>query len=349
MTRNRLVALVAGLALAASVGIPAQAATPVQPSPPAATHGGPPAQSKTDDHGRPPVHTTGPSEDLSAQMAPPSAQVVRHYTGGYDFATNDGAFAGMKLRDNYKDSASYHNITEMSVEQSAADNIVEIGWGKGSFCSTSANCLFGYHWVNGVPQGYNVGFQDYAATNLNLGEALAGETAGCASGSTKNERFGIRKLMNGWGLWADLCYGDSGTGSAGQYIGEFPFTRWTSQGTSMTSSDLVQVFNETAVQYTPGSSTDDGYPCDDQGGSLASPTSGTGMRLADLKLQGVLDSAVNMTPFAVSSGGYYDADMPGHYEAHPLTGQPVGNVRYVNAGGLGFGATPGNTAGSLNC
>lgn len=342
MNRTRILAVATGVALAltAAVQAPVHAAPPAQPGAAADKHGGPPAHDTA---------TVPPGRNQS-RAVPPSAMVIRHYTGGYDDATNTGGFAGMKTRDNYRSPDSYHNLTELSVEQKVGDaNTIEIGWGKGSWCSTSAICLFGYHWIAGVPQGYNVGFTDYAGSALNLGDALAAETAGCASGSAKNERFGIRKLTTGWGLWADLCYGDAGTGSAGQWLGEFAFTRWTSQGSAFTSADRVQVFNETASDYVPASSVDDGLPCDDQGGSLASPTSGTGMRLADIMLQDVPNGSVNVTPYNTSSGGYFDAEQAGNYEAYVLSGQPAGNARYINAGGLGFGSATGDTTGVLNC
>lgn len=294
----------------------------------------------------------------SAKALPPTSDIVRTYSGGRQGVTNTGITAGLKFVDNFRDTSAagsdYTNLIEISA-QDGNGNIVEVGWGKGllSSCGTAA-CMFVYSWVNGVGQGFGVGYTDYAGSSFNPGDPMAGtsESAGCTnSAAARNARFGLRRsdTTNAWLVWADLCYGDA---TAGQWIGEFPQSNWTSQGASFLTSDFVQAFNETATQYTVGSTALDGFPCSDQGPTLATSTSGTGMRIADVQIQGV--PTVNLTPFIVSSGNYIDSEMVGKYGAAALAGQPVGNVTYVNAGGPGFGpdgsGTPsGNTVGGINC
>jgi hypothetical protein len=294
------------------------------------------------------------SHQRKTALTPPSSMVVRAYTGARQGIVSTGFTAGMKVRDNYWDTYDYHNLTEISVQDNS-DNIVELIWGHGSWCPSSATCLASFYWVNGVgASNYNVGFVDYAGSNLNMGDTLTGttETTGCTLPASKNERFSIAKntTTGAWMLWADLCYGDS---TAGQWLGEFPASLWTSSGASFTQSDFVQIFNETATQYNAGGSpNNDGYPCSDQGASLATSVSGTGMRFADMTLTGVANTSVNFVPYVDSTGGYINSEMttpaPGKYGAAILAGQPAGNARYINAGGLAFGPT-GNTVGGANC
>lgn len=292
----------------------------------------------------------GQRRALSAAAVPPSPMTIRWYSGGYQYATNEGINIGMKARDNYFDTAGdYHNITQISVQDTATGNAVELGYGKGGIgCNSGVwgqMCVFAGVRVGGTWQGYNVGEVDWAS-NFNLGDALFTETAGCTSTTSpaRNERFGIRKNTTslGWMLWVDVCYGDT---TAGVFFAEFPASLWPG---GFASSDLVQMFNETATPYNPANPGEDGYSCSDQGGSLATTTSGTGMRFADATISGLANTAVNLTPFAQTTGGYYDADLPGRYAAAVLAGQPAGNVRYINAGGLG--TNPAGTAdGGLNC
>lgn len=345
-----LAAIVAGVAVASA---PVNASVPDWDKVVTATK--PDGTSKSD-HVFPPRGGTS----KSAKTLPPSSGTIRTYTGGSQWVTNTGLFSGVKFRDNFRDTSAtgsdYHNLIELAVEDTSG-NAVEMGWGKGSWCPTSAACLFTFYWVNGGSTwGYNSGYSDYAGSSFNPTDTVAGttETAGCTLPASKNERFGIRlnTTTNAWMLWADLCYGDS---TLGQWIGEFPQSLWSGSGASFLSSDYVEIFNETATEYTVGSSSLDGFACSDQGGSLATSVSGTGMRIADINIQDVALGSVNFSPYVWSTGNYIDTEMVGKYGAAVLAGQPAGNARYINAGGLGFGPDgsgslgDGNSVGGANC
>lgn len=318
------------------------------------------AKDKSARKGAPPVITRGKSGKASVQAVPtaaplpPNGSAVYWYAGGVEFDTNQGAFAGMKsYNSGYRHSNDNHTHAEIAVIDTTLGqgmrNMVEIGRGN-TYCAGTPPCLWGFHWVKGVPApgGYNSAFTDYTASSLNLGDSLAGttETAGCtSSASARNQRFGIRwnATTPGWMLWADLCYGDA---TAGQWLGIFLASLWTSQGVTFTTSNQVQVFEEVTSWYDPATNPSfDGIPCSDAGpGGLANSGStypGSGQRIADVTLQNVANANVNMDLFA-DGGGSLGLDPSGMYASVALAGQPAGNVRYFNAGGPGSaGTTPG--------
>lgn len=292
----------------------------------------------------------------SKSLVPPTEPEWEYYwSGGGQNIANEGANAGMRIwsapyLDAARDGHSHAEIAVIQKVSGGLDNYVEIGWGSAPFgyCSgKTAPCLWGYHWIKGVPQGYNVNFTDWSSS-LNLGDSLAGttESAGCtSSASMRNQRFGIRWNTNpaspGWMLWADLCYGDA---AAGEWLGQFNHSLWTAQGVTFNSSNQVQIFEEVPSYYSPSEDpTYDGIPCSDAGpGGLANSGStypGSGQRIGDVVLAAVPNSSVNMTLFSSTKFG---ADPSGMYNAAALATEPPGNVRYFNAGGPG---SAGTTAG----
>jgi hypothetical protein len=295
----------------------------------------------------------------SRALAAPADPSYQYWFAGGDqtgLVANEGVFAGTPVWTAYKHADELHSIVSAMVIDTTStlgggSNVIAFVYGRNALCSSFANpCVLAEAYVNGVWQGWNSAhFVDYAGTSLNLGDTVSGttETTGCTSGaSARNMRIGVRKntTTGGWMPWADLCYGDA---TAGAFLGEYPATLFTSIGESMPSADRVTVFSESNTWYDTTDPDQDGYGCTDLGsGYLANANNGpypaSGQRIADVTMPNTLNSAVNMSTFAYPQDGFFGSSA-GAYEAHPLSTEPPGNVRYYNVGGPGFSGVQGNT------
>jgi hypothetical protein len=170
-----------------------------------------------------------------------------------------------------------HSLAELAVRSSDQQQTIEIGWTKdpivcGSTSGVPNRCLFGFHWKNGVPQGYNVGCVDNAANPINLGANLNAITPGTS------KRFQITNTGTAWWLAYD-----------GAYVCYFPTSHWSTMTPPVTFTDagLVQAFGEVATKASgnPNPRTDmgNGLQAGSAGGlaarigsfSLTSPTPST--------------------------------------------------------------------------
>jgi hypothetical protein len=296
-----------------------------------------------------------------AMAAPPSPSFVWWWAGGQQssIVNGEGAFVGMPVWNTYKHSNEYHSIVSLFVTDDTTvlggdKNGVAVAYGKSLACGQLVNpCILFEAWVNGVWQGWNSAhFIDWAPS-LNGGDVVTGttETTGCtSSASARNLRVGIRKNTTslGWMIWADLCYGDA---TAGAYLGEYPASLWTSIGEDMPYNNRIDVFGESHTLYDTSNPQLDGYTCTDVGGNgyLATSANGpypaAGQRLADVTIVNQANSTVDVSQnlYNKPSDSFFGANADGAYEEHVLTGQPAGNVRYLNVGGPGFSGTSGNT------
>lgn len=138
-----------------------------------------------------------------------------------------------------------HSLAEAAVQSSDSKQIVEAGWTKDTaVCGQSTGpCLFVFHWVNGVPKGYNntagSGFAQCSAANCGAGFHTAGEALTASVGLFK--AFGIQydSASNAWWISYD-----------GNWVGYYPATLWSgaSPAVTFTSFGFYQSFGEIASQ-----------------------------------------------------------------------------------------------------
>jgi hypothetical protein len=136
-----------------------------------------------------------------------------------------------------------HTVMEVAARNPATtagqENIAEIGWNvnPNSCGGSSTACLFVYHWIDGVGQGYGTNFTDLSGqpgySPIGPGDSLSAHV-----GQTR--QFGMTYLTNaqstnreGW--WA---YFNS------LYVGYYPIANWTGAGETFTETDRVEAFAE---------------------------------------------------------------------------------------------------------
>lgn len=279
----------------------------------------------------------------------PDPSYVYHYGSTWEFESNlTGVSAGIKLFNNgYLNSYDVHTLAEIAYQSASGDQTVEVGWGKGGWCSSSTvPCLFVYHWVDDTPTCYHTcGFSNWGSA-LDPGDPLDSTMRqGCATGSARNERFSIRRddVSGDYMINVDLCYGDA---VAGEWIGEFSASNWASSTEPGWTGGLTQIYGETVTEYDTSVAQHDGYFCSDMGpGGLATANNGpypaNGQRIGDVVYTGAPAKTLSDVNMNVSASTHADlqADVPGAYAAVPITGTP----RYFNIGGPGWSGAIGNT------
>lgn len=127
-------------------------------------------------------------------------------------------------------------------------NTIEVGWVKSQArCGQIINpCLFVYHWVGGVGQGWAVNFVDNPGEAVGAGTALAYTAAGAVPSifyeyvieRTPASRPAWQSSGPGWQIR------QQNVGSS-RIIGYYPDTNWTSQGQTLTKIAYQSAFNET--------------------------------------------------------------------------------------------------------
>lgn len=145
----------------------------------------------------------------------------------------------------------YHSLGELSAQNLANDNIIEVGWRVSPGANTcnagqAQPCLFVYSWVNGVAQGYGTGFQQVSGRPINLFDSVP-SNSGIPFKVSWDYFDATCGCTPGW--WLKYSTG----GAAWAYVGVYPETVWTSQGASFTDADLdfVQAFGEVAASQRP--------------------------------------------------------------------------------------------------
>jgi len=152
---------------------------------------------------------------------------------------------------------AYHTLAEMTMQDtiSPINNVIEFGWTRdntGLYPDTKPR-LFSSIFVDGVWQGYNVGFVDYEKnTTVDMGQDLTPYL-------DSERQFSIQyaaatnSTPARWWLWFDK-----------DYVGYFP----ASKIPGFTGAAAVQLFGEVDAM--------DDHPCTDMGGNPAAlPTSTT--------------------------------------------------------------------------
>lgn len=128
-------------------------------------------------------------------------------------------------------TADYHTLFQLSVSKTinGNDNHVEVG----ARDAGSGLQIFTYHWVDGVPQGYNTNF-----TVVGTPTYAPGTSVGPATGAL---RFWIEYINGDW--WVAV-YPNSGSF---QWVGYFDASLWTGAGVNgFTNTTLPQAFTELA-------------------------------------------------------------------------------------------------------
>jgi hypothetical protein len=260
------------------------------------------------------------------------ATAARSLTGGPYFfyaigqqvfapgTSTKGAAVNLTVEDPAMDQTNdAHSLAELAVRSADSQQTVEVGWTKDPVvCGTTSGianrCLFGFHWINGVPQGYNTGCVDYAANPINLGASLNGITPGTS------KRFQVTWNAGNWWLYYDL-----------QPVCHFPGTRWTTATPPVTYSDagLVQAFGEVATK-----ASGDLTPCTDIGNGLqAASAGGLAARLGSFSLTSPTPSTLagNLSPSTSPATAAYTI----------VTVTPGITFRYGGEGYSAAGTLPG--------
>jgi len=181
----------------------------------------------------------------------------------------------------------YHTLFELAVETSNQQNIVEVGWTKDqtTFGDTVTR-LFVYHWINGVPQGYNAGFTNYSGRTYTVGQDISSFVGGA------DVQFGVQYFSGAW--WVSFN---------GTWLGSFAGTRWSTAvpAVTFTSAPFIQAFGEVAG----GSAT----PCADMGVNppvLATTT--TGAKIGSLAYDNAT-TGVSLTKITPTNAAWYNGEL----------------------------------------
>lgn len=206
-----------------------------------------------------------------------------------------GVYANYTVSKPIMAAGDYHSLAEIAVIKTVNGQrqIVEVGWSVDPALYGDSNPhLFGFYWVNGVPQCYNgCGFVDYAANTTNLGATLT------PGPNTVGKKFGIQfdTASNAWWLSYD-----------NQWLGYYPSTLWTGASPAVngfTNADNLQLFGEVAAASNVSTCTDMGNAL--HGTNTAAATIGSTTYV------GLPTSSVNLTVFEQTPVGSY----PGYTEA----------------------------------
>ena len=173
------------------------------------------------------------------------------YAGGYQYPTGsplpDGGYSRFRIALPYRNSADFHVVTEVAVESADSQQTVEIvAVTSDNICGVgNSPCLYPYHWIHNVGQGWGVNFTPVVGSPITVGETLP-------VGSDLR-RFEIAFFDGVWWLGYEKTLGTY------TWFGYFHGNLWTGASPSVTFNKmgLGQVFGEVAAN----SST----PCTDMG------------------------------------------------------------------------------------
>jgi hypothetical protein len=215
---------------------------------------------------------------------PAYAATSYFYAIGEQFGLNaDGAAVNITAHspavNGAHDGTSSHSVGELAVFSNDRKNRIEVGWRKPTVSATS---VFVYHYVDGVPQGYNL-CTDYAANPVNAGSAFP---ATWVNDLTNPPRFQIVHTNNAW--WIALTRTVNGV-QEGNWLCNFPDAVWSSAGITWTKVAQVQAYAEVAASN--GTAT----PCSDMGNGQ-NASSGTAARIASYSLQGQVNLVAPFSP-----------------------------------------------------
>jgi hypothetical protein len=187
------------------------------------------------------------------------APICRHYGRILENADADpasGLSADITIGKPFTQSGANHSLGEIAVSSADQQDIVEVMWRVNTVARPDGNpILEAYHWIDGTPQGYRVGYVDNAANPVNLGAGLP---------KPVNKNFAI-------GSDASNFY----VGYDGAWVATLPKSRFGADEFAL-AADQVQIgqgFYEVAAD---GAAEE--HPCDDMGtGWDSNPfVSGTG-------------------------------------------------------------------------
>ncbi len=173
--------------------------------------------------------------------------------------------------------ADYHSLTEMAVESSDGQQIVELGWivADGLNHDTDPN-LFVSYWVNGTFGCYNLGcgFVETKGAKIHPGSKLKVGSIGSFKIDFSDDR---------WNLYYN-----------GASVGYFPESLWT---VTFKKANLIQVFGEVAAsQTTP--------PESQMGNGILGSATGSAV-IKSFKLHGTT-TAADLTSYVLAIHTVYD-------------------------------------------
>lgn len=110
--------------------------------------------------------------ELASRMMVTCTPGCRHYGRISETSDADPAYGlsvDITTGKPFTQSGANHSLGEVAVQSADQQDIVEIGWIVNTARRADGNpTLFAYHWIDGVPQGYETGFVDYAPNPVNL-------------------------------------------------------------------------------------------------------------------------------------------------------------------------------------
>lgn len=240
--------------------------------------------------------------------------------------TSTGIAANLTVERPYVESGSGHSLAELAVQSADGQQTVEVGWRKTASGNTA---LFVYHWINGVGQGYQTGFTEYASTCNAAGAICPGDLMTSVPTHTQL-RFQITYSGGNW--W--IGYDTGQVTQPGVWVGFFSGSRWSgaSPAAVFTEGKVLSGYFE-AVHATKVNT------CTDMGNG--EPTSsGTAARIGSLSITGLVGTTVNFGPTSI-----LPSTTPTSVYSTQALDTPTTTMR---AGGKGWSATGGTTGQVLN-
>jgi hypothetical protein len=212
---------------------------------------------------------------LAACGTPPCYNYVgarQDFTGTLPTSVNGNVRVKKPYLNTVNDSHSLQEFALLNPGTGSTRNIAEIGWTVDpAVCGSLANspCLFTYHWVLGVPQGYNATatWMQNGSCAFTPGMNLTSDISNTSASSQMNIVVDDASSPAADGLW--FYY--KNTAGVGCYMGYYPASDWTSQGTSFTSGTRIDTFMEVSSGGTSPTTT----PCTDFGSGDPSSVGGT--------------------------------------------------------------------------
>jgi hypothetical protein len=195
----------------------------------------------------------------------------------------------------------YHTLVEQAVSTVNQQQVVEVGWTEDpTTFGDSKPRLFVSAWVNGVWQGYNGNFTNYASRTYTVGDDLTSFI------DTGTKQFGVEYFSGAW--WVSFN---------STWLGYFNGTLWSAAVPTATfvTAPRVQYYGEVVGRSSP---------CTDMGSNpavLATATSAGAAKVSSVTYNNVA-TGVSMAPVATNSAWY---------SAVLLTG----SIRSFNLGGGG--------------
>lgn len=224
-------------------------------------------------------------------VAPPAAPAAAHffYAAGYFLRGNRSATGARATMTVHQPSlrGDYHSLAELSVSTADRKDVVELGWTVDPqlFGDTKPR-VFVFHWVNGVPQGYN-GNGFVVFIDRRGGIDRHEQPPGTALTVGSSVQFSIEHQAGRW--W---------TAVNGTRMGYFPDSRWNGR---LTQPDLVQTFGEVAARPP----TLNNAPCARMGTGVI-PTVSRGALISSVGFLPTTTAPVDLSTVATPNSTYYN-------------------------------------------